>query len=260
MNVLIVEDEKLAADKLEKYLHRYDPQIRVVGRTDSVQATVQWLRQHMEEADLLFLDIELSDGQSFEVFKQVTVDKPVIFITAYNQYAIEAFKVNSIDYLLKPLNFGDLSQSLEKLKSLARHLPKAETALTLDSLSEVISKLQKNYKQRFMVKSGERIRSFSTSQIDLFFAEGRTAYLVTSEGYKYVIDYKLEELEELLDPQHFFRVNRSFILNIQAIRDVLMYSNSRLKIALHLDFAKEIIVSREKVPVFKDWFNGVETL
>lgn len=257
MNVLIIEDEIPAAEKLERYLKRYDDVINVVNKITNVKDSVEWLDAHQHEVDLIFMDIQLTDGKSFEIFPQVHIDKPIIFTTAFNEYALDAFKVNSIDYLLKPITFSDLSTAIGKYEKLKQTLG-SETAKQ-PNIYEALNLLQqKSYKTRFMVKLGEHIRSISTDSISLFYAEGRDVYLITNEKRKFIIDYKLEQLEELLDPKDFHRVNRTFILNIHGIKDVVVYSNSRLKVTPHIDFDKEIIVSREKVPAFKEWFNGLE--
>jgi len=258
MKVIIIEDEKPAVEKLEEMLKRYDPGINVIGKFPSISKSVEWLSDINNETDLIFLDIHLSDGLSFEIFKKIRVQKPIIFITAYDEYAIEAFKLNSIDYLLKPLKFEDLIRSIEKMKSMRANLPESGQQIKLEELSMALSQFQRSYKTRFMVKVGEHIRTITTKDIYMFYAEGRTVYLITSEKKQYIIDYKLEDLEELLDTQMFFRVNRSFILNINAIEDVIVYSNSRLKIKPRIEFDKEIIVSREKVSYLKSWFNGPE--
>jgi len=256
MKVLIIEDELPAAEKLERYLHRYDPAIDIVGTFDSVEKSSDWLKDNQNGLDLIFMDIQLTDGLSFKIFDKVEVTTPVIFTTAFDQYAMEAFKVNSIDYLLKPIAFEDLSSSLKKLNLLKEKLQTNENRS--NQLGEILSKLQnqKSYKGRFMVKLGEHIRSISIDQIASFYAEGRNAFLYTREGGKFIVDYKLEELEELLDPKLFFRVNRTFIININEIKDVIVYSNSRLKILVNEKMDKEIIVSREKVSDFKSWFDG----
>ncbi len=255
MNVLIIEDEVPAAEKLERYLLKYDSTTVIAARLNSVADAVAWLRDHQEQVDLIFMDIQLMDGLSFQIFQQVQVRKPVIFITAFNEFALDAFKVNSIDYLLKPITFTDLSNSLKKLESLREQLQWNDSKTR--QLSDVFSSNKtKDYKTRFMVKLGDHIRSITTDQISLFYADGRDVYLVTTQNRKFIVDYTLETLEDLLDPTVFYRVNRTFILNIHAIKDVMMYSNSRLKISLTQEFDKEIIVSREKVNPFKEWFDG----
>ena len=256
MKVLIVEDEKPAVEKLEQMLIKYDPEIEISGVCTSVDQTVKWLNDPENQADLLFLDIQLTDGLSFEIFERTEVYTPVIFITAYNEYAIKAFKVNSIDYLLKPLNYYDLYRSMEKIKVLRENLPANKERIQYDELSRVLLQMNKSYKTRFMVKIGDHIRSVKAENIDLFYAEGRIVYILTNKQNKYIIDFKLEELESSLDPNMFFRTNRSFIININAISDVVVYSKSRLKIELNREFEKEIIVSRDKVAYLKTWFEG----
>lgn len=255
MKVLIIEDEVPAAEKLERYLLKYDQRTQVIAVIDSVAGAVEWLRGNQDQIDLIFMDIQLIDGLSFQIFQQVNVMKPVIFTTAFNEFALDAFKVNSIDYLLKPITFTDLSASLKKLENLREqlHIGKEQR----DRIQNAFSNLKtKEYKTRFMVKLGDHIRSITTEQITLFYADGRDVYLVTTQSRKFIIDYTLESLETILDPKIFFRLNRTFILNINSIKDVLVYSNSRLKITLAQEFEKEIIVSREKVGDFKEWFDG----
>jgi two-component system, LytTR family, response regulator len=255
MKVIIVEDEVPAAEKLERYLQKYDASIEVSARFDTVSSTVEWLKARQDTIDLIFMDIQLIDGLSFQVFQQVQVHRPVIFTTAFNEFALDAFKVNSIDYLLKPITFTDLAASLKKLEALKEQFQWHKEQA--DRVQQAFSSLKsKEYKNRFMVKLGEHIRSITTDQVSLFYADGRDVYLVTPQNRKFIIDYTLESLEDILDPALFFRLNRTFILNINGIKDVLVYSNSRLKIALQQEFDKEIIVSREKVGEFKAWFDG----
>lgn len=250
MNVLIVEDEIPAAEKLERYLKKYSEDIRVLSTTSSIKETCEWLSENQPRLDLIFMDIQLTDGLSFEIFNRISVEKPVIFITAFDEYAIDAFKVNSIAYLLKPITFMDLSSALLKLDQMKKQLGD-------NTLNKVVSELsQKQYKSRFMVKVGEHIRSIKISEVAIFYAEGRTVYLVNTDQRKFIIDFKMEELEEMLDPKEFYRLNRSFIVNINAIEEVLVYSNSRLKVLLKNEFDKEMIVSRDKVGEFKNWLSG----
>lgn len=257
MKVLIVEDEIPAAEKLERYLKKYDADIAVVEKLNSVAGSTDWLQKYQDNVDLIFMDIQLLDGKSFEIFDTVKIHKPIIFITAFDEYAIDAFKVNSIAYLLKPITFDDLSSALEKLEEMRANLGGNEANGQVD-INTMLSQLQqKNYKNRFMVKLGEHIKSITTDKIEFFFADGRNVYLVTNENRKFIIDFKLEDLEEMLDPKDFFRANRTFIVNIEGITDVVVYSNSRLKIIPRLDYDKEIIVSRDKVAPFKAWMAGL---
>jgi DNA-binding LytR/AlgR family response regulator len=255
MKALIIEDEIPAAEKLQRYLAKYDASIEVLAHLTTVKNSVSWLQEKQDTVDLIFMDIQLLDGLSFQIFQQVNIRKPVIFITAFNEFALDAFKVNSIDYLLKPITFTDLSASLKKLETLREELQwnKQKT----EQLQEVFATPKtKGYKTRFMVKLGDHIRSITADQIGFFYADGRDVYLVTTQSRKFIIDYTLETLEDLLQPNNFFRINRTFILNINCIKDVIVYSNSRLKITLTQEFDKEIIVSREKVGDFKQWFDG----
>ena len=252
MKVAIIEDEKLAAEKLERYLRQYDSSVDVAAQFASINEAVPWLATHQQELDVLFMDIQLTDGLSFEIFHQVDIQRPVIFTTAYDEYAIDAFKVNSIDYLLKPISFMDLTQALKKFEGLKKQFTSTE------HISSAIQQIteKSHFKDRFLVKKGNHIQSIPISDIILFYAEGRTAFLLTQAGKKYIIEYKLEDLEGMLNPRTFFRVNRSYIVAIRGIKDILMYSNSRLKITLVAEIDKEIIVSREKVKRFKAWLEG----
>lgn len=258
MKVLIIEDEKPAVLKLEKMLLRYDPEMEILASLSSVEQSVNWLKNPSHHADLIFMDIMLADGMSFNIFDETEVTIPIIFITAYNEFAIQAFKVNSIDYLLKPLNYNDLYRSLEKMKSLRENLPAKSNRIEYDELNRVLMQMNRSYKTRFMVKVGDHIRSVKTENIALFYAEGRTVSILTSKTKEYIIDFKLEALETSLNPDEFFRANRSFIININAISEVVVYSNSRLKVLLNVEFDKEIIVSREKVNQLKAWLEGRE--
>ncbi len=251
MRVLIIEDETPAAEKLERYLKKYDSSMEIEGPLQSIAEGVKWLKENTKALDLILSDIQLTDGLSFEIFQQVSIDTPVIFTTAYDEYAVDAFRMNSVGYLLKPVTFLDLSTALKKIDKLRVGL----------SASEVIPKVAedlstKKYKSRFLVKVGEHINSIKTSEIQLFYADGRTVYLLGADSRKYIVDFKMEELDSVLSPKDFFRANRTFIININSIKDVLVYSNSRLKISLTTPFDKEIIVSREKVSAFKSWFDG----
>ncbi len=255
MKVIIVEDEVPAAEKLERYLQKYDSSIQVIAKFDNVAGTVSWLKENQNSIDLIFMDVQLIDGLSFQIFQQTQVTRPVIFTTAFNEFALDAFKVNSIDYLLKPITFTDLSSSLKKLETLRQQFQWGNEQT--EKVQQAFSGMKtKEFKNRFMVKLGEHIRSITADQISVFYADGRDVYLVTTQGRKFIIDYTLEALEDILDPAIFYRLNRTFIVNINAIKDVLVYSNSRLKITLQQEFDKEIIVSREKVAEFKEWFDG----
>lgn len=250
MKIVIVEDEKLAAEKLERYLLKFDAAISIVQELSSIKEAVSWFNSH-DEYDLVFMDIQLTDGLSFEIFHQVKIQTPVIFTTAFDEFAVDAFKVNSVDYILKPITFTDISKAMNKFKSLKK-LYSGDTMI--ENVEKMIAENKK--KDRFLVRLGNHIHSIKTSEISLFYAEGRTVYLVTNEHKKYILDYKLEDLSSVLDSTTFFRVNRTFIVNIQSIKDVVVYSNSRLKISTSFKTDKDIIVSREKVSAFKTWLEG----
>lgn len=252
MKVIIIEDEIPAAEKLERYLHKFDHTIEILARLTSIQESVNWLTSNPEqELDLIFMDIQLTDGLSFEIFRRIPVHKPVIFTTAFDEYAIDAFKVNSIAYLLKPISFMDLSQALTKLDAL-----KAQLTGQPEFMQVIQSLETKKYKDRFLVKLGNNIHTIKAEDIALFYADGRVVYLMNAAGKKYILNYKLEELESLIDPSLFFRVNRTFVLNINGIKEVRVYSNSRLSVTPTIQLDKSIIVSRDRVGAFKDWLEG----
>lgn len=259
MKVIIIEDEILAAEKLERLIKKYDSKIEIVDRFNSVSESSIWLGNPNNKIDLIFLDIHLIDGLSFEIFNRVQINTPIIFTTAYNEYALNAFKHNSIDYLLKPISFDDFFTSMKKLENMRESLSSKPKLNHIEDLSQVLSKIQKNYKTRFMIKVGDKLRSFPSKEIDLFYSEGRDVFILLKEGKHYIIDYKMEELEELLNPYDFFRIGRSFIVNINSISDVNIHSNSRLKVKLNQKSNKELIVSREKVTDFKNWYSGNQT-
>ncbi|GMN05197.1 LytTR family DNA-binding domain-containing protein [Croceitalea sp. MTPC5] len=251
MNIVIIEDEPLAAEKLRRYLEKCKGTMNIIAELASLSTAVPWISEHIDEVDLFFMDVQLSDGLSFELFSSLNINKPVIFTTAFDEFAIDAFKVNSIDYLLKPVTFTDLSRSLRKLESIQKQFANAEN---VSAILQNISK--KSFKDRFLVKTGNHIKSIRIEDIIAFQAEGRDVSLWTNKGKEYVIEHKLEALDDLLDPKLFFRVNRSFIVSLQSINDVIVYSNRRLKLTLDPDINTGIVVSREKVSSFKQWFEG----
>ena len=251
MKIAIIEDEPLAAERLTRYVQKINGDINVLAVLPSLSMAIPWISEHHDEVDLFFMDVQLTDGLSFELFSQIKVEKPIIFTTAFEEFAIDAFKVNSIDYLLKPITFTDLSRALKKMESIQQHYKGAT------KVQETAKQLVKQpYKQRFLVKIGNHIKSIDTENIMAFRAEGRDVSLLSNTGKEYVIDYKLETLESLLDTKSFFRVNRSFIVRLKHINDVVVYSNRRLKLSLNPAIDTEIVVSREKVSAFKQWFDG----
>jgi DNA-binding LytR/AlgR family response regulator len=261
MKAIIIEDEELAAEGLSISLKRVEADIEILAVLDSVKTAVAWLKSN-PAPDLAFLDIQLADGLSFEIFEQTPINCPVIFTTAYDEYALRAFRVNSIDYLLKPIGTDDLKRTFEKLRIL-----KGETSssslppqyLSQDLIKQVMAIATQQvkapqYKTRFMIKIGEHLQTFPVEDIDFLMGENKIVWLYHKNGRKYIVDYTLDQLEDLLEPNRFFRLNRQFIASIETIKDVISYSNSRLKIVFQNPPNKEdIIMSREKVEAFKSW-------
>lgn len=251
MKTLIIEDEKIAAQRLLMLLHEYDPEIEVLACKDSVEESVNWL-QNNQPPDLLLLDIQLADGFSFEIFKRVRYDRPIIFTTAYNEYALDAFRYFSIDYLLKPIEYDALQSALDKYKQITRHtaaLPDFE--VLFESFHK---KTLPQYKDRFLGKIGQRLFFIKTTDIAYFRVDDKLVHIVDKSGHKYLTDNTLEKLETLLDPKFFFRLNRKVIVNIDGIAQVKSYFNSRL--LLHLkdgNNTEEVVISRERVAEFKSW-------
>lgn len=254
MNAIIIEDEKLAAEYLRGLIQRYDPQIRVLFESDSVKKTVRWFEEG-GQADLAFFDIQLADGLSFEIFDKALVTCPVIFTTAYNEYALRAFKVNSIDYLLKPIDLGDLKRAIDKFRAGWLKEPADHTTRRLDALDRILHQFQKTYKSRFVVKVGDHIRPVVVEEILYFYSLDKATFFVTAENRHYPVDYSLEYLEEILDPSRFFRINRKYAISLPAILDIISYSNSRLKIKLKHSTDQDVIVSRERVSEFRHWLD-----
>lgn len=247
MNILIIEDEGPAARRLTQLLNEKLPGSKIHDNLDTISAAVQWLQTY-PEPDLIFLDIQLADGISFEIFGQVKVTAPIIFCTAFDQYAVRAFKLNSIDYLLKPIDPEELEHALNKFRS-GRSVP----VISLEQIRSIMQPTAKTYKNRFLVKIGERIQTVDVADIAFFFSEDKATFLQTRAGKKYIIDYTLDEVDDMLSPDTFFRLNRKYISCITAIRDVFTYSNSRLKIHLENCTDHDILISRERMAAFKGW-------
>ena len=248
MKVLIFEDERLNAERLSDLLKRYDSNIEILAILESVKQGVQWLTNN-PSPELIFMDIRLTDGLSFELFEKLNIDSSVIFTTAYDEYALRAFKVNSIDYLVKPIDFNELKAAINKFK-------KIKIRLSADFLNSVLSNLEDKYKQRFLVKIGEQLRNLLTSDIAYFVYEDGLAMAITYSKSSLPVDYSLDQLENLLNPKEFFRINRKVILSISSIGKIHTYFNGRLKLELIPTSKEEIIVSRERVGKFKEWLGG----
>jgi two-component system response regulator LytT len=254
MQILIVEDEELAVKKLHKTLLAIDSTITVVASTDSIASSVEWLENNTSP-DLILMDIELLDGQSFEIFNQVEVKTPVIFTTSYDEYALKAFKVNSVDYLLKPVQKEDLAAALEKYKKLFGSTIPQSPSINMENLvKEIQQKLQpKEYRKRFLVKNGQRLVSVEMHEIAYFYSDGRLNFFKTYDNKKFVVDYTMDELEDMLDPEKYFRISRSFYVAINSVDQIHDYFGNRLLLQLKPTVDKESVVSREKVSEFKKW-------
>lgn len=250
MKAIIIEDEKLSAEHLATLLKKTDTQVEILATYDSVKKSVEEFKKGVK-ADLLFVDVHLADGLSFEIFSRIAVDTPVIFTTAYDEYAIKAFKVNSIDYLLKPVGIEDLQNALDKYKKL-KGKPGSDL---LENLANAYHAVNKQYKNRFMVKMGDTISSIKTEDILHFIAEDGVVIAAIRTGKRFAVDYALDQLEEILSPVDFFRINRKVIMNISSIQKVSPYFNSRLKLNSDTLKEEECIVSRERVNDFKAWLD-----
>jgi two-component system, LytTR family, response regulator LytT len=249
LNVVIVEDERIAAKNLEKLILEIEPGIIVLAVLSSVKQAVDWFT--LNHADLIFMDIQLSDGLSFKIFDQVNFSTPVIFTTAYDQFAIKAFKSNGIDYLLKPIDKSELETSLNKYKSLTKNT--TDYNLIKNLLSGI--KPAPEYKQRFMVQAGNKIKSIPVSDIGYFYFLDKAVFLCTSDKHNYPTEYSLDKLEEIVDPDVFFRINRRMLVSIKSISKISSLSRSRIQLELSPVFSEEVLVSFNKTHLFREWLD-----
>lgn len=251
MNVLIIEDEKPAARRLQRMLGVLE--INAPIMLHSVEESLNWLHNN-EHPELIFLDIQLSDGLSFEIFEEIPVTSAIIFTTAYDEYALKAFKLNSIDYLLKPIDEDELKVAVEKFKS--QQPKQSDLKVNIEDIRKLlINPIDRKYKKRFTIKIGQHLKIIHANTIECLYSENKATYIHTNENRSYLIDNSLEYWQEQLDPEHFFRVNRTFIVHINPIKDIVSYTNSRLQIKLNSYNESEIIVSRERVKEFKNWID-----
>ncbi len=249
LKTIIIEDEKPAARLLQRKLHKLGVDTDVM--LHSVEEAIAWFKSN-EHPELIFLDIQLSDGLSFEIFENVDIRSAVIFTTAFDEYALKAFKLNSIDYLLKPIDEDDLENAIRKFQSATRK--ENAVSIHLEQLKQMLGgSSDKVFKKRFTVKIGHQLKIISTDQIECIYSENKGTYIHTFDNRDYLIDPTLETLENDLDPGEFFRISRKFIVPMKAVREIVMYSNSRLKLLLPTYKSDEVIVSREKVSDFKNW-------
>jgi len=249
MNIIIIEDEKPSARRLQRMLKNLDLETQVM--LHSVEESISWF-QNNEHPDLIFLDIQLSDGLSFEIFEAIEIKSAIIFTTAYDEYALQAFKLNSIDYLLKPIDDEELVAAVKKYKN--RTSEQQTVSLDFNDIKKLlVNPIDREYKKRFSVKVGQHLKLVNVDNIECIYSENKGTYVHTTEGRNYLLDTTLEYLENELEPQTFFRINRKFFVNINAIKDMVSYTNSRLQIKLKSYRDQEVIVARERVKDFKNW-------
>lgn len=249
---LIIEDEKPAAEHLQRLINLVDIKIDIIGIISSVDEALLWFDKN-PLPDLIFLDVQLSDGLSFEIFNHINITCPVIFTTAYEEYAIKAFKVNSIDYLLKPIGIDDLKNAINKFTSFNYNFINTYNQNLKYKVDQVMKLLTNNYKSRFVVNVGMHIRSVEVEKINLFYSLEKSTFLLDNTGKSYDINYSLEQIEKLTDPKQFFRISRKYIANINAIADIISYSSSRLKLKIACSADEDILVSRSKLAEFRRW-------
>lgn len=251
MRVLIIEDEAPAFRRLQKILEEIEPDIEIIEVIDSVEESVKWLKNH-NSPDLIFMDIQLSDGISFEIFDQIVINKPVIFTTAFDEYMLKAFKVNSIDYLLKPIKSEDLKHSIQKYYQM-KALYSVEGTPDLNALISKIHLSDKKYKSRFLVKQGDQLLSIEADNVAYFQSRNGLVYLSTKQGKNYIVDHTLDELVALLNPETYYRANRQYIVQFDSIQSAHKYHKGKLLIKLTIETSEPITVSSEKATSFKNW-------
>jgi DNA-binding LytR/AlgR family response regulator len=252
MRILIIEDEPQAAQRLSTLVLELVPGAEILAKVDSVKKSVDWFSKNVQP-DLILMDIQLADGLSFEIFQDVEVKAPVIFTTAYDEYALKAFKVNSIDYILKPVDKEELRKAIEKLRGLKK--PDGDSNIALKNIQEAVRLLTKKFKTRFVIKVGEHLRTVEVSAIRFFYSQEKTTFAVTDDNRQHILDFTLEELEDMLDPSDFFRINRKYFVSATSIQDIINYSNSRLRLVLKNCTDNDVIVARERVQEFKSWLD-----
>ena len=249
MNIIIIEDEKPAARLLQRKVEKLGLEVKTM--LHSVEEAVNWFNSNVHP-DLIFLDIQLSDGLSFEIFEQIDIKSAVIFTTAYDEYALRAFKLNSIDYLLKPIDEDDLEIAINKFK--ARNVAAPSLSLDFEMIKKMlVNPMDREYKKRFTIKMGQQLKMIAIEEVECFYSENKGTYLHTLDNRDYLLDNTLEQLETELDPKDFYRVSRKFIIPMKAIKEIQLHSNSRLKVILPTYKDDEVIVARERVNDFKEW-------
>lgn len=255
MRILLIEDEYPAAERLRRLLRQADPTAEVLAVLKSVATARQWLAAH-PAPDLILSDIQLSDGLSFEIFEDLPLLSPIVFTTAFDEYAIKAFRVRSIDYLLKPIKLLDLQAALTKYHDLQANFSPTDNAHRLERLLDILPVAHKAYKKRFLVRSGLQLLPLNVEEVAYFATRHELTTLVARDGRRFVLDYTLEQLERLLDPSQFFRANRQLLVHLNAVRRLHPYFNGKLKLDLHPEAGEEMLVSRGKATTFKAWLEG----
>ncbi len=250
MRVVIIEDEQLTAQRLENMLHKYDATMQIDAVLPSVSESVDWFKSN-PDPDLVFMDIHLEDGQCFSIFETINLTTPVVFTTAYDEYMIKAFKVNSVDYLMKPLNYEELAQAIEKYKSLYQQNKKENSGF--EELLQSLHKKEPEYKQRFLVSIGSRLKTIEAEDIRYFYSADKITFLVTKDNQRFPVDYSLDKLSFVLDPKMYYRVNRQMMVKLGAIINMHVYSKGKIKLELAPAMKDEVFVSMDKVVEFKDW-------
>lgn len=253
MRVIIIEDEQPTAQRLAKLLNEIDAEIEILAIHDSVESSINWFRNN-DEPDLIFQDVHLTDGSGFEIYNQVKLNCPVIFITAYDQYALQAFNVNSLDYMLKPVQKQDLENGLERYRQI--YTNKSELHFDYSKLAQEINTGTTNYQKRFVVRFGQTIKAINIEEIAYFFAVNSNIFFTTFEGRQYPVEQSLDKLEKILNPNEFYRINRQFIISFTSIKEMYTYSKSRVKIVLNPPSEYETIASTERSGAFKKWLSG----
>jgi len=250
MRVVIIEDEQLTAQRLESMLHKYDASIEIAETIPSVAEAVDWFKSN-PDPDLAFMDIHLEDGQCFSIFESINLEVPVIFTTVYDEYTIKAFKVNSVDYLMKPLNYEELVQAIEKYKRIYVH--SEEETHNIETLLQSLHKKEPEYKDRFLVSIGSRLRTIETNEINYFYSAEKITFLVTKDNQRFPVDYSLDKLALVLNPKEYYRINRQMMVKLSAIFNMHVYPKGRIKLELLPAMKEDVFVSLDKVVEFKDW-------
>lgn len=252
MKILIIEDEPQAAKRLETLVKELLSSVQVLDKIDSVKRSVHWFKNN-PAPDIALMDIQLADGLSFQIFEQCEVKCPVIFTTAYDEYALKAFKVNSIDYILKPVDKQELQAAFTKLENMTKSVN--STQQLMDNIGQVVSLLSKKHKERFVVKVGEHLRTIDVKDVLYFFSQDKTTFCHSIDNRNHILDFTLEQLEDMIDPSVFFRVNRKYFVRAESILDIISYTNSRLRLVLKNSADNDVIVARERVQEFKQWLD-----